>query len=207
MARIALDLGTLEITRYIPVKGEYQEFGVPKTVTVPTGNRLVYNVLHDPPGSQYCAMPAIYEHHTQVRSLSLSLSLVGGLSTATWAEGTELSIHLTLDGHYARSWGSGISHGAGLGIATGIEASIAPFGLGVTTLAIDGELEVTAGWDDPGNTPTDAGGGGRSNGFEISFTLSKEITTSDDPSTAGRASDIIVGGGVELQVRATRSSC
>jgi hypothetical protein len=43
------------------------------------------------------------------------------------------------------------------------------------------------------------GGVGRSNGFEISFALSKEITTSDDPFTAGRASDIIVGGGVELQ--------
>jgi hypothetical protein len=43
------------------------------------------------------------------------------------------------------------------------------------------------------------GGGGRSSGFEISFALSKEITTSDDPFQAGRASDIIVGGGVELQ--------
>jgi hypothetical protein len=43
------------------------------------------------------------------------------------------------------------------------------------------------------------GGVGRSNGFEISFALSKEITTSDDPFQAGRASDIIVGGGVELQ--------
>jgi hypothetical protein len=49
---IAAALDIVTITRYIPVRGLYKEFGPPKTVTVPTGDRLVFNVLHDPPGGE-----------------------------------------------------------------------------------------------------------------------------------------------------------
>jgi hypothetical protein len=52
MELIAAALDTVTITRYIPVRGLYKEFGPPKTVTVPTGDRLVFNVLHDPPGGE-----------------------------------------------------------------------------------------------------------------------------------------------------------
>jgi hypothetical protein len=163
-------LDVVEIERWVPVTGISVAGEVPRTFTVPTRERLVFNVLHDPPG---------------------------GSSWASWTEGSQMSTRITMANVHAVTKGVKTTLAFGGGMKVGLDTMIAPFGMGAAIKAIDVDNTIDYGLDpdDPQEDWTQS----KSNGYDISFSLDKTISTSSDPGTAGRASDLILGGGLELQ--------
>jgi hypothetical protein len=140
-------------------------------MTVPTGDRLVWNVLHDPPG---------------------------GLSSATWAENAEMTVSISMSGMRANNAGGGKTHSFNAGLESDLKNVVAPFGIGIDKEMVAISAEVTYWQENPGNTPTASADKSSDSGYDITFSLEKAISTSAEPSSAGRASDIILGGGLEL---------
>jgi hypothetical protein len=164
-------MGVVKITKFVPVLGTREISGdVKKSYTVSTGATLVFNTIHDPPG---------------------------GLSSATWAESSTSTHTITINGVKAKqsSAGSRQQHSGGADMSMSI--SLAPFGFGVhtTALAIN-----TKGFTAQGTKPrqSDSAQATDTSGWEVTMTATKDISTSSNPATAGRASDIIIGGGLEL---------
>jgi hypothetical protein len=167
------NLDTVVITRFVPVIGDLTISGdVPRTLTVPTRSNMVFNVLHDPPG---------------------------GLSTATWSEGTEMSYRITLRDQTALSTAETTVLSGGGGINLKLATVIAPIGFGIDQGIIGGGLKTSFGGTSPTNRPRATTGLTKSTGFDLKLRLGKAISTSSNPGEAGRASDLILGGGLELQ--------
>jgi hypothetical protein len=101
------DLDQVILGRWVPVTGNLIiSGGVPKTYTVPTGNRLIFNVLHDPPG---------------------------GLSTATWEEESSTSFRINIEGFEGNNEATTLFKTEGFGIDGEAMMEIAPFGMGLDT--------------------------------------------------------------------------
>lgn len=162
----------IKVARYVGILGDIEKDGPPQTFTASTGKSLVFDVLHDPPG---------------------------GLSTATWTEGSERSYKITLDEFDAKSLGSGITHQVGGGINLATQAQFAPFGMGTEVNLAKGGIKYGKTFTDLKNTPTSTDTSSYESGWSLTLTLSKAISTSSNPGTAGKASDLILGGGLELR--------
>jgi hypothetical protein len=170
-SEVLKDLDTVQFDRWVPVMGNLViSGGVPKTFTVPTGNRLIFNILHDPPG---------------------------GLSSATWEESSSMGFNINIAGMEANSEATTLIASNGVGIDAELEAEVAPFGMGLDMeiLAGGAGYEVTEAIGDPVSERSQT----KESGWAVSLTLTKSISTSDEPSLAGKASDVILGGGLELQ--------
>jgi hypothetical protein len=108
-----------------------------------------------------------------------------------------MGMGVTLEGVAANSAAAGYTNTVGGGFAAELNIETAPFGFGPAMGSYAGGLTGEYTWDegDPGIalSKTD------SSGWDLAFTVTKTISTSDDPATAGRASDLILGGGLELR--------
>jgi hypothetical protein len=163
---------TVRLVRYVPVTGAVVLGDVPKSLTVSTGNSLVFNVLHDPPG---------------------------GGSSATWSEGSTKTFEISLKNESARSkTGSDWVHSIGGGVEASVQILAAPLGIGISQNSIGGGVNTEHSFDQYNNPPAESHSSSHNKGFEVTVTVGEAISTSSDPATAGRASDIIVSGGFEL---------
>jgi hypothetical protein len=162
-------LDTVNIVRWVPIIGELQISGdVPKLLTVPTDKAMIFGILHDPPG---------------------------GLSSASLAEGSEITFHLSLDTHQASSTSGGCTHAYGGGFDPNFELLAAPFGIGIDQETLSGGVSIDHSKQ---NSNSSSEGTGNAKGWAMTLTVNKAISTSGDPTTAGAASDLIIGGGLEI---------
>jgi hypothetical protein len=104
---------------------------------------------------------------------------------------------LSLDKYTANTAAAAFHHEASAGLKNAIEAEAAPLGVGVQTKAIEAEGLYTQAWNN--GDPAEVVTGSKNSGWGLSFTVAQEISTSEDPAFAGRASDLILGGGLELR--------
>jgi hypothetical protein len=154
------------VTRYVGITGDIEKEGPPQAFTASTGNKLIFDVLHDPPG---------------------------GSSSATWTEGSERKYHISMDEMDAKSFGSGWTHTTGAGMKGVTMEQVAPFGVGMELLGIKGGAKWSSTYSDAKNTPTTANSNSYSSGWALTLKMSKSISTSTNPGTAGKASDLILG--------------
>ena len=85
----------------------------------------------------------------------------------------------------------------GMGISAESEAMVAPLGLGVETNLATFETGVTFGLGEHFSTSASRGSDSH---YQYSFNFEYDFSTSSDPFIAGAASDVIIGGGVDLVV-------
>jgi len=164
-------LDTVTISRWVPVLGEFALSDVAKTETVSTGQSMVFNVLHDPPG---------------------------GLSSVSWDEGSTMGFTISMQGHAARHTKDMFFHSLSGGVEFTTKAMVAPMGLGIETPVFSGGVTVEHSRANTWNHPESDNVYAHDKGWDIGFRLGKAISTSGAAGTAGRASDMILGGGLEL---------
>jgi hypothetical protein len=164
---------TVWTKHYVPVTGTIRLSGdVPTTLTVPTRKDMVFSVLHDPPG---------------------------GSSSASWVENSVMTFGVSLSNTTAQSYMRNHKATAGGGINVKLATVVSPLGFGIDTGTIGGGVTWSRTWDmNPGENPDFQQNVQYNKGYTISLTLGKSISTSSDPGTAGRASDLILAGGLEL---------
>jgi hypothetical protein len=108
-----------------------------------------------------------------------------------------MGFSMSIAGMEANTEATTLIKSEGAGVDAGLVAEIAPFGMGLDTDILDGGMsfESTEAIGDPVSERAKT----EAKGWEISMHLTKSISTSDEPSLAGKASDLILGGGLELQ--------
>jgi hypothetical protein len=109
-----------------------------------------------------------------------------------------MTVSVSIDGMRANSAGGGKTWSFTGGLEMGSKTEIAPLGVGAEMSLLDVSATATYWQESPNNTPTASADKNAESGYDITFSIEKSITTSAEPGTAGRASDIILGGGLEL---------
>jgi len=144
---------------------------VPQLFTMTTNPTLIFAVLHDPPG---------------------------GASFTTLKEGSSININMEIDGMHAgdlsRSNGRAISGGVSFATNT----LIAPTGIGKEFRGFG--KSVSASLAVSSVEPAVSISRSSAQAFDVGFSFDVELSTSENPQHAGQASDLILGGGMDLQV-------
>jgi len=145
---------------------------VPQTIPVSTDPTLIFSILRDPPG---------------------------GTSRAVIAQGTEIKTSFSIEGMHAGQRSKGVSTNKGAGLSADVGALTAPmgFGLDVGILALGFNGANAYGGVKPSVTASRAD----SHAIDVTFTFDTEIATSSSPWQAGQASDLILGGGMNLHIQ------
>jgi hypothetical protein len=139
--------------------------------TVPI-NGLVYTVVHDPPGDN---------------------------SYASLNTGTDIEISFTVSDQRAFSAGFKSTGELGTDLELKIDSQvsagwIAEFGVDVEVAKAEAKLKFAQELEQPKFTVT----GKKDDGWSLTTTTSRTITSSKDPAIPGRPGDVILGGGIEL---------
>jgi len=144
---------------------------VPQLFPMTTDPTLIFAVLHDPPG---------------------------GASFTTLHEGTTLNVNMEIDGMHAGDLSKSENFEQSLGVAKSVDMLLAPFGVGINTKGFG--MSAEGGWGVHSTKPSISVSRGSAQGFEIGFSFDVELSTSESPELAGQPSDLILGGGMDLQV-------
>ena len=144
---------------------------VPQIFTMTTDDTLVYAVIRDPPG---------------------------GASTAALRKGNTITTSMMIDGMHAGDISESIHFQFDQSQKGSITAAAEPFGFGVSNRVF--EVKDGSGNGERQNRPTVKASRGSSQHFDLHFTFHLDVETSRDPGLAGQASDIILGGGMNLRV-------
>jgi hypothetical protein len=93
----------------------------------------------------------------------------------------------------AKSYGVDTDHEYGTGLKAKMKIENSPLGMGIETDGLESTISSAKSWTDPHNTPTQERTNGYDSGWALTLKMSKSISTSSNPGTAGRASDLILG--------------
>lgn len=120
----------------------------------------------------------------------------GGNSFTTWHSGTSIEFGMSLNSMQTFDGAASFELSGGAGVEAEADAGVAFGGFFATTV-----LSVSAGF---GGRTMDVGSISTSRAsdshYQYSMSFSYDISTSTDPNIAGHASDVIIGGGVDLIV-------
>ena len=144
---------------------------VPQVFTMTTKPTMIFATLRDPPG---------------------------GGSSATLHEGSTINIDMSVEGMHAADISSGDGYNAKIGQDVKFTSTIAPLGVGVNKDLF--QYTWSTGTSFSKTTPSVAVSRSSSQEFSMEFSFEMDISTSDDPFTAGQPSDLILGGGMNLQI-------
>jgi len=158
---------------FIPITGEYPQTLYPESVVVPTESNMIFMILRDPPG---------------------------GASKSSLAEDVSLSMDFTSSNPSTDEEESGDEFEKDFGPALELQIDIAPLGFGLLLPSIALSASVDAKL-----TPQIKKGSGATSsaGSTLNLNVGSGLATSTDPASAGTASDLILGGGLEIEFRTT----
>jgi hypothetical protein len=143
---------------------------VPNFIPVASDPTLIFFVLRDPPG---------------------------GASFATLSAGTSIDFSMSIENMYSYDGSFGFDWSLSGGVSGSTKAYAGLLGVGIVTPTFGVHATVGGGQSKQQSVSTSRD---TSTSYEYSITFDYEFSTSSDPFTAGHASDIIVGGGVDLVV-------
>ncbi|KAH8059581.1 calcium ion binding protein [Aureococcus anophagefferens] len=144
---------------------------VPQTFAMTTEPTLVWTILRDPPG---------------------------GASTATLEQGSEVGTSMGIEGMHSGTFERGDDWGLTQGAGADLTSALEPLGFGVQTSIF--QIGYTTGAAHGAVKPIIGVERGSSQSFDFSFAFDFAVSTSEEPTIAGQASDLILGGGANLRV-------
>ena len=111
---------------------------------------------------------------------------------------------MSIDGAHTYDSTTHLDVMASVGFKTQSKTLIAPLGIGVATemVSIDTGAQIQYGHHFSVTTSRAS-----NSHYEYSFNFEYDFSTSSDPSIAGSASDVIIGGGVDLVVNEAIEGC
>jgi hypothetical protein len=139
---------------------------IPRLYPIATDETWVFLVLYDPPGSD---------------------------STASIAKGSTVTTSMSIAGMHAASLARTSGHSISAGYKVDTSNGFNLFGVTVSNKAW--EFQQSDTWSKERTYPAVSVERASSQSFNLEFTFSLGISTSDDPNLAGSPSDVIVGGG------------
>jgi len=145
-------------------------FSVPNVYPVTSDPTIVFLVLRDPPG---------------------------GTSTCSVSQGTTLDTSMSISKMQTSDTTFSFNVHAEGGIENQQDMAASPLGVGPVAKAQESKVETVS---DMTTTLAPSSSTTSSNSYTYTMTFNIEFSTSDDPFSAGHASDVIIGGGVDLFV-------
>ena len=111
--------------------------------------------------------------------------------------GSTLDFGMSLDGAHTYDSTIDFDAFASAGVKTATETVIAPFGIGAQIQMVSMDIGLNTQY---GHHFSVSASRASNSHYEYSFNFEYDFSTSSDPFIAGSASDVIIGGGVDLVV-------
>jgi hypothetical protein len=183
-------LSSVDANWYLVVLGVIPK-EVPNFYPIATNPDMIFLVLRDPPGGASSVTIA-----AGIFLLFVFIIFLPSYNDCLYP-GSTLDFGMSLDGAHTYESNIDLDVTGSAGFKTETKGLIAPFGIGADYAMTGLDVGVKAHY---GHHFTVSASRASNSHYEYSFNFEYDFSTSSDPFIAGSASDVIIGGGVDLVV-------